>query len=53
MEYKQCQSWMITTRYYDVEVGKGPEATEGNRVAVHYDAYWKGITFMTSRQVDS
>lgn len=38
-------------RYYDVEVGKGPEAGEGARVAVHYDAYWKGITFMTSRQV--
>jgi len=37
-------------RFYDVEVGNGAEAKEGARVAVHYDAYWKGVTFMTSRQ---
>ena len=38
-------------RYYDVELGKGQEAKQGARVAVHYDAKWKGVTFMTSRQV--
>ena len=37
-------------RYYDISVGSGPMAVEGSRVAVHYDAYWRGITFMTSRQ---
>ena len=42
---------ILCFRYYDVELGKGSEAIEGSRVAVHYDAYWKGITFMTSRQV--
>lgn len=36
-------------RYYDVEVGKGALAKEGERVVVHYEARWKGITFMTSR----
>ena len=36
-------------RYYDVVLGKGTEATEGSRAVVHYEARWKGITFMTSR----
>ena len=40
----------VSCRYYDVSVGSGPVAVEGARVAVHYDAYWRGITFMTSRQ---
>ncbi|KAE9465515.1 hypothetical protein C3L33_02584, partial [Rhododendron williamsianum] len=31
-------------------VGGGAEAVKGSRVAVHYVAKWKGITFMTSRQ---
>ncbi|KAK9723919.1 hypothetical protein RND81_05G034100 [Saponaria officinalis] len=37
-------------KYYDLKVGGGPEAVKGSRVAVHYVAKWKGITFMTSRQ---
>ncbi|KAL4199923.1 hypothetical protein AMTRI_Chr03g147210 [Amborella trichopoda] len=37
-------------KYYDVKVGGGPKAVKGSRVAVHYVAKWKGITFMTSRQ---
>ncbi|KAG6417542.1 hypothetical protein SASPL_119725 [Salvia splendens] len=36
--------------YYDLKVGDGLEAVKGSRVAVHYVAKWKGITFMTSRQ---
>eukprot|EP00850_Spirogloea_muscicola_P016135 SM000129S26122 [mRNA] locus=s129:16045:17551:- [translate_table: standard] len=37
-------------RYYDITVGRGAEAKKGSRVAIHYVAKWKGITFMTSRQ---
>ncbi|XP_057983826.1 peptidyl-prolyl cis-trans isomerase FKBP16-4, chloroplastic-like isoform X2 [Malania oleifera] len=37
-------------KYYDLKVGDGTEAVKGSRVAVHYVAKWKGITFMTSRQ---
>ncbi|CAK7343310.1 unnamed protein product [Dovyalis caffra] len=37
-------------KYYDFKVGGGPKAVKGSRVAVHYVAKWKGITFMTSRQ---
>ncbi|XP_021836693.1 peptidyl-prolyl cis-trans isomerase FKBP16-4, chloroplastic isoform X1 [Spinacia oleracea] len=37
-------------KYYDLKVGGGAEAVKGSRVAVHYVAKWKGITFMTSRQ---
>ncbi|KAK9806053.1 hypothetical protein WJX73_009418 [Symbiochloris irregularis] len=37
-------------KYYDVSVGTGPEVKKGDRIAVHYDAKWKNITFMTSRQ---
>ncbi|XP_077253178.1 FKBP-like peptidyl-prolyl cis-trans isomerase family protein isoform X1 [Tasmannia lanceolata] len=37
-------------KYYDFKVGGGPEAVKGSRVAVHYVAKWRGITFMTSRQ---
>ncbi|XP_065855100.1 peptidyl-prolyl cis-trans isomerase FKBP16-4, chloroplastic [Euphorbia lathyris] len=37
-------------KYYDVKVGGGTKAVKGSRVAVHYVAKWKGITFMTSRQ---
>lgn len=36
-------------KYYDIKVGGGPEATLGERVVVHYEARWRGITFMTSR----
>ncbi|TKY53024.1 Peptidyl-prolyl cis-trans isomerase FKBP16-4 [Spatholobus suberectus] len=37
-------------KYYDLKVGSGAEAKKGSRVAIHYVAKWKGITFMTSRQ---
>ncbi|KAI9122137.1 hypothetical protein K1719_006826 [Acacia pycnantha] len=37
-------------KYYDLKVGSGAEAVKGSRVAVHYVAKWKNITFMTSRQ---
>ncbi|KAK7345451.1 hypothetical protein VNO77_16055 [Canavalia gladiata] len=37
-------------KYYDLKVGNGAEAVKGSRVAIHYVAKWKGITFMTSRQ---
>ncbi|KAJ4978387.1 hypothetical protein NE237_009167 [Protea cynaroides] len=37
-------------KYYDIKVGGGPEAVKGSRVAVHYVAKWRGLTFMTSRQ---
>ncbi|XP_062189167.1 peptidyl-prolyl cis-trans isomerase FKBP16-4, chloroplastic [Phragmites australis] len=37
-------------KYYDIKVGSGAKAVKGSRVAVHYVAKWRGITFMTSRQ---
>ncbi|KAL3536185.1 hypothetical protein ACH5RR_004646 [Cinchona calisaya] len=37
-------------KYYDLKIGGGAKAVKGSRVAVHYVAKWKGITFMTSRQ---
>ncbi|XP_028557219.1 peptidyl-prolyl cis-trans isomerase FKBP16-4, chloroplastic-like isoform X8 [Dendrobium catenatum] len=37
-------------KYYDLKVGGGSKAVKGSRVAVHYVAKWKGVTFMTSRQ---
>ncbi|XP_058110166.1 peptidyl-prolyl cis-trans isomerase FKBP16-4, chloroplastic [Magnolia sinica] len=37
-------------KYYDLKVGGGPEAVKGSRVAVHYVAKWRNVTFMTSRQ---
>ncbi|KAK9290765.1 hypothetical protein L1049_008941 [Liquidambar formosana] len=46
-EYKTLPNGL---KYYDLKVGSGREAVKGSRVAVHYVAKWKGITFMTSRQ---
>uniref|UniRef100_A0A7N0V1Z0 peptidylprolyl isomerase n=1 Tax=Kalanchoe fedtschenkoi TaxID=63787 RepID=A0A7N0V1Z0_KALFE len=37
-------------KYYDLKVGSGPVAVKGSRVAIHYVAKWRNITFMTSRQ---
>ncbi|KAK9821534.1 hypothetical protein WJX74_008254 [Apatococcus lobatus] len=37
-------------KYYDLVKGTGDTAREGQRVAVHFEAKWKGVTFMTSRQ---
>lgn len=31
-------------------VGSGPEAKPGNRVVAHFEAKWRGITFITTRQ---
>lgn len=36
-------------KYYDVEVGTGDEAQAGERIAIHYDVKFSGVTFMTSR----
>jgi FKBP-type peptidyl-prolyl cis-trans isomerase len=33
-----------------VKPGEGPKAKLGDRVVVHYECKWKGITFVTSRQ---
>ncbi len=38
-------------KYYDVVLGKGAEVREGARAVVHYEARWRGVTFMTSRFV--
>ncbi|XP_044497307.1 peptidyl-prolyl cis-trans isomerase FKBP16-4, chloroplastic isoform X2 [Mangifera indica] len=46
-EYKTLPNGL---KYYDLKVGSGPVAKKGSRVAVHYVAKWKNITFMTSRQ---
>jgi FKBP-type peptidyl-prolyl cis-trans isomerase len=46
-EYKELADGL---KYYDVKVGGGQLAKVGDRVAVHYEARWRGITFMTSRQ---
>ena len=32
-----------------MELGKGALADKGERVVVHYEARWRGVTFMTSR----
>lgn len=40
----------VLIRYYDFKVGSGQEAVPGERVAIHFDCRWRGITFMTSRQ---
>ena len=37
-------------KYFDDVVGDGDEAKQGSRVAVHFDAKWRGITFVTTRQ---
>eukprot|EP00892_Ulva_mutabilis_P010647 jgi/Ulvmu1/7955/UM004_0188.1 len=37
-------------KLYDVKEGEGAEVVEGDRVVVHYEAKWRGITFVTSRQ---
>jgi FKBP-type peptidyl-prolyl cis-trans isomerase len=41
---------MHAFRIYDVKIGEGPKASLGDRVVVHYECKWKGITFVTSRQ---
>jgi len=46
-EYKTLPNGL---KYYDLKVGGGKAAEKGSRVAIHYVARWKGLTFMTSRQ---
>ncbi|KAG6541804.1 hypothetical protein Mapa_016819 [Marchantia paleacea] len=46
-EFKTLPSGL---KYYDIKVGSGATAVKGSRVAIHYVAKWKGITFKTSRQ---
>lgn len=36
-------------KFHDYVVGPGQEAHQGDRVVVHYEARWRGVTFMTSR----
>eukprot|EP00475_Leptophrys_vorax_P037841 TRINITY_DN65801_c0_g1_i1.p1 TRINITY_DN65801_c0_g1~~TRINITY_DN65801_c0_g1_i1.p1 ORF type:complete len:242 (+),score=13.84 TRINITY_DN65801_c0_g1_i1:50-775(+) len=45
-EYKTLPSGL---KIYDLSVGNGALASLGDRVTVHYDVRWKGITFLTSR----
>lgn len=37
-------------KYYDMTPGKGAQPKKGDRIAVHYEIRWHGVTFMTSRQ---
>lgn len=48
---KRHQHVLVLCRYYDVVEGSGALAKEGERVVVHYEARWRGVTFMTSRLV--
>lgn len=36
-------------KYYDMTPGKGAMPRKGDRIAVHYEIRWHGVTFMTSR----
>jgi FKBP-type peptidyl-prolyl cis-trans isomerase len=36
-------------KLYDVVIGDGQEAKAGDRVVLHYDAKWKGLTVSSSR----
>ncbi len=36
-------------KFYDMTPGKGALPKKGDRIAVHYEIRWHGITFMTSR----
>ena len=36
-------------KYYDMTRGQGPVPKKGDRIAVHYEIRWHGVTFMTSR----
>ena len=38
-------------KFYDVTPGKGALPRKGDRVSVHYEIRWHGVTFMTSRLV--
>lgn len=37
-------------KFYDMTQGKGAQPKKGDRIAVHYEIRWHGVTFMTSRQ---
>ena len=36
-------------KFHDMTLGKGAVPRKGDRIAVHYEIRWRGITFMTSR----
>eukprot|EP00958_Prasinococcus_capsulatus_P001219 scaffold106_cov380-Prasinococcus_capsulatus_cf.AAC.57 len=42
-------SRVVGLLYYDLKRGTGQVAQKGDRVAVHFDCKWKGITFVSSR----
>ncbi|KAK3425078.1 hypothetical protein EUGRSUZ_F01795 [Eucalyptus grandis] len=37
-------------KYYDIIEGKGPVATKGSTVQVHFDCIYRGITAVSSRE---
>ncbi len=36
-------------KYFEMTPGKGALPKKGDRIAVHYEIRWHGVTFMTSR----
>ena len=47
-EYKEGPEGL---KFYDVIVGSGALADVGERVVVHYECKWRGVTIVTSRCV--
>ena len=45
-----CCQCRCTRHVPDSPLG-GQQPKQGDRVAVHYEARWHGVTFLTSRQV--
>jgi len=50
--YKELPGTTPPIKYYDLKGGVGGEggAKQGQRVAVHFDVKWRGLTIATSRQ---
>ncbi|KAJ6817458.1 peptidyl-prolyl cis-trans isomerase FKBP18, chloroplastic [Iris pallida] len=47
------EDYVTTTdglKYYDLIVGKGPQAERGSTVQVHFDCVYRGITAVSSRE---
>ena len=36
-------------KFFDMTAGKGALPRKGDRITVHYEVRWHGVTFMTSR----
>ena len=47
----QYQAGPQGLKYYDMTPGKGTLPKKGDRITVHYELRWHGVTFMTSRSV--